>query len=484
MKFLPKPLTQKIAAHSLALSGALVLPMLAQGAEFDIRSQSLDKALAQLSSQADMPIVAAQKLLSGKNAQAVSGEMTVEQALERMLQGSNLTYSKTDSGQIVITSFATQGESDGENPDRSKEAGGEADEEVVITGSRLIKEPHQLTRQITVFDRAEIERSGITRLDEFLRRLPQNVNSPSNIGSGFNDVGDFGLGSNVFAGSSVNLRGLGSQYTLILIDGRRPPKGGQFGGITDISNIPVDRVERVEILFDGAAAVYGADAVGGVINIITNRDYQGTSVSLAASGTEEGGGSRLNFSVGHTFNWDGGGLTTTFSYQSQNAIDGSQRVLGLEETTVFGLQPSDPGNVSAPTSFFTGQPEGALFWVNDATNERLSGGVEVDVQDFFGIRREVVDRANPMPSFGATIVPGQEPIDPRTLGFRAVTFAQLPEFSGQPLTLDDISTSDELGSSTFVPFQGNSISPEDKTYSVGISLNQNLTDSLQMNLSL
>ena len=121
----------------------------------------------------------------------------------------------------------------------------------------------------------DIRASGEFTLPRVLQQLPQNTN-PTNAtrGSYLNGV------NNKTGAATVNLRGLGSESTLILVDGRRVGYSGILGGVTDISTIPLSMVERIEILLDGASAVYGSDAVGGVVNIITRKDYAGVEVDV------------------------------------------------------------------------------------------------------------------------------------------------------------------------------------------------------------
>ncbi len=134
------------------------------------------------------------------------------------------------------------------------------------TGSRLAGSPSDLSRNVIVLDRQDIRASGEFTLPRVLQQLPQNTN-PTNAtyGSRLNGV------NNKTGAATVNLRGLGSESTLILVDGRRVGYSGILGGVTDISTIPLSMVERIEILLDGASAVYGSDAVGGVVNIITRK---------------------------------------------------------------------------------------------------------------------------------------------------------------------------------------------------------------------
>ena len=497
--------------------------------------QPLGEALQTFADQSGLQVIFFSDVTEGIESRELEGDYTATEALDSLLASTGLTYRFLDEASVSIQPAASGVQSDAKNSkppvvmtarapandeggkgkaasnDDAESSGNEKApgdfEEIVVTGSKLIDDPGKLTRQITIFNRAEIERSGATRLDEFLSRLPQNMNAPNNVGSGFASASGeptFGLGDNLFAGSSINLRGLGSQYTLILINGRRPARGGQFGSIVDISNIPIDRIERIEILFDGAAAIYGADAVGGVVNIITNREYDGTTLTAAYEDTEDGGGARYNLQLGHTFNWESGSLTASVTYQTQDQIDGAQRPdIVLDGNTVLVasddlyLLPSVNGNVR-------GQRRGAivdgeivssftpLMWVNGG--QRLSGGVEVPaMQQVFtpdGIEfvetTVIVDRQNPVLPFGHFWIDeaAHRPQNPETLGFSPVFQADLPQYSGQALGLADLSASGELGANVFVPFEGQAISPEDETYSFAINLIQDFSDSLTMNLNL
>ena len=209
----------------------------------------------------------------------------------------------------------------------AQEEDGDADEEealelqdVRVTGSRLNRPPSELSGNLIVLDRDAIRASGELTLARVLRQLPQNVNATNETyGSDLNGA------SNVTGASTVNLRGLGSESTLILVDGRRVGYSGLLGGVTDISSIPLSMVDRIEILLDGASAVYGSDAVGGVVNIITRQDYSGVELDLNygrphKSGYEE---TRVNVSTG--FAWDGGRANVGYEYFRDTGIDASNR---------------------------------------------------------------------------------------------------------------------------------------------------------------
>ena len=150
-------------------------------------------------------------------------------------------------------------------------------EKIEVTGTHIKRADAETSSVVQVITREQIERSGAARVTELLRELPA-------MGAGSVLDFDRGLGFNQ-ANSTVSLRGLGSVATLVLLNGRRmtpspvaDPNTGQ-GTIFNLSSIPLSAVERIEILKDGASAIYGSDAVAGVINIILRKDYRGAEVS-------------------------------------------------------------------------------------------------------------------------------------------------------------------------------------------------------------
>ncbi|MCE2425772.1 MAG: TonB-dependent receptor [Pseudomonadales bacterium] len=193
-------------------------------------------------------------------------------------------------------------------------------EVVVVTGSRLAREPSELSRNVIVLDREAIRATGEFTLPRVLQQLPQNTN-PTNAtyGSRLNGV------NNKTGAATVNLRGLGSESTLILVDGRRVGYSGVLGGVTDISTIPLSMVERIEVQLDGASAVYGSDAVGGVVNIITRQDYTGVEVDVDYGRPHESGFTETRVSIAGGFAWTGGRGTVGFERYRDSGLDSSLR---------------------------------------------------------------------------------------------------------------------------------------------------------------
>lgn len=149
----------------------------------------------------------------------------------------------------------------------------EEENTVTVTGSRIKRTDTEGALPITVIDRDMIELSGESNASDFLRSLTFNSS-----GSGRPQSGSSAQGV-----STISLRGIGASRTLVLVDGRRLPKSPSTGSSQDLNTIPMGAIERIEILSDGASAVYGSDAMGGVVNIITRQDFQGAEIMLGSS---------------------------------------------------------------------------------------------------------------------------------------------------------------------------------------------------------
>lgn len=174
--------------------------------------------------------------------------------------------------------------------------------QVTVTGSH-IKRPHESnTKSIRIIDRKTIQNSGAISTEILLQRLAFSAGYAGNQTNAYWAVN--GNGS-----THVNLRGLGINRTLILLNGRRLANGGIGANATvDLNNISLATIERIEILKDGASAIYGADAVAGVVNIITRSDLVGVEASLRTGESFQGDGNNRSADVswGATMNAEHG----------------------------------------------------------------------------------------------------------------------------------------------------------------------------------
>ncbi len=140
--------------------------------------------------------------------------------------------------------------------------------EIVVTGSRIRSANLEATTPVTQVTAADVVTQGVTRIEDLVNQLPQAF-AAQNV-----TIANGATGT-----ATLNLRGLGSPRTLVLVDGRRLPYGGVTNSAADINQIPTQMIERVDILTGGASAVYGSDAVAGVVNFIMKKDFEGVQVT-------------------------------------------------------------------------------------------------------------------------------------------------------------------------------------------------------------
>ncbi len=219
-------------------------------------------------------------------------------------------------------------------------------EEVRVVGSRLIVSNLDSPSPVLVISGADLVDSGITTLGEFTRYLPQNslVRSES---ASFN--------SPVRGSAAFNLRGIGTDATLTLLNGRRvAPYGAQADSapFVDINAIPMAAIERIEVLKDGASAIYGSEAVAGVVNIVTRRDIQGLTVEGGYLSTTEGDGEEWDISLAGGWSNEATRLAVTLSYFDRDIIWGRDREFSREADlrSRFGRNARSPFS-SPPTVF-------------------------------------------------------------------------------------------------------------------------------------
>ena len=178
---------------------------------------------------------------------------------------------------------------------------------VEVTGSRLNQVDVETAQPVTVISREDIELSGFATVAEVLQNTPYN-----SFGS-FRETSGYANGQATV--NEISLRGLGSNRTLVLMDGRRiAPTGGSGAAAQNLNQIPTAIIERIEILRDGASAVYGSDAIAGVINVITRKDFDGLDFSVTSGATEVGGGDYTRASLTSGVSNSKGNIFFTFQH--------------------------------------------------------------------------------------------------------------------------------------------------------------------------
>lgn len=168
-------------------------------------------------------------------------------------------------------------------------------EKFEVTGSMIKRIEGEGALPVLTITPLEMEQRGIVSAEQMIMELNINGNGLDNLASNADVVAGGQRGNN--GATSANLRGQGAGATLILLNGRRTAAHGLNGGTVDLNSIPFAAIERVEVLKDGASAIYGTDAVGGVINFILKTNYQGATASAAVDITEQGGGNIFRYSL-------------------------------------------------------------------------------------------------------------------------------------------------------------------------------------------
>jgi iron complex outermembrane receptor protein len=238
-------------------------------------------------------------------------------------------------------------------------------EEVLVTGSRLRRSGYDTPAPISVIGEEEMEASGFNNVYDVLKYTPS-------LGIG---LGSSNSNFSADAGASfANLRGLGANRTLVLVNGRRRVSGSSESSAVDLTTIPAAMIDRVETITGGASAVYGADAVTGVVNVILKEDFEGVEISLGGGQSADGdGGERFSADLlmGSKFDNDKGSVTLAFSYAKEEPLMGSER--DFSELPIFAFtNPENTGpndgiydNIHYDDNRFSNTHYGGTFRVND-----------------------------------------------------------------------------------------------------------------------
>ena len=219
--------------------------------------------------------------------------------------------------------------------------------EILVTGSRIPRKDLTTAAPIAVIDRQDIQASGLVSIGDILQSLPAQSNA---INTQFNSNGN--------GATRINLRGLGPARTLVLFNGRRfVPSGDGADASVDLNSIPSSAIERVEVLKDGASAVYGSDAIAGVVNLITRKRMDGLEVAGYAGATSHSDGTVWDVSATAGASAEKGSFLITGDYYTQKPIfagdrDFSRLPYYLDATQPAGKQLQTNGSVSTEASVF------------------------------------------------------------------------------------------------------------------------------------
>ncbi len=335
-----------VALTSAACVAAFAAPD--SQSKLDVPAGELVTALKALARQADVELVFQAKEVKGIKTERLVGSYSVTQALDILLKGTGLRLFTDSSGAMVVSrpeskSSAVRpvaglqlarsnqvgqeispspgaGRAPGEDkqdiastddPDTDQAEATKGVPEILVKGSRSLNMDIERSEDgplpYVVFDREEIRRSQAMHLEDFLHsRLPMNTSAGMATETG---------GAVLNGASRINLRGLGTNQTLVLVDGRRVPEVTLQGlpGQGDLNGIPLASVERIEVLPSSAGGIYGGGATGGVINIILRRDYSGVDATASYANTFDTDVAELRLDTTAGFALEGGRTQVTLS---------------------------------------------------------------------------------------------------------------------------------------------------------------------------
>ncbi|MBL9218077.1 MAG: TonB-dependent receptor plug domain-containing protein [Opitutaceae bacterium] len=298
--------------------------------------------LKQFSEASGRETLFAADAVRGVHTAAIKGEFTPKEALDAMLEGTGLQVVQDEkTGALAVKRDAgpnaeRAAQTDSSRPDQGRvEDGKLVLEKLAVTGRRvdglinkgLLPTDEDAPLHYDVISRQDIERMGATNIEEVFRNVPAitTYSTPNQEASVVQIVGSSSLSSN------LRMRGFDANQTTVLINGRRiarssfPNLVGSSSG--DLTRIPVSAIERIEILPSSGSAMYGGGAIGGVINVILRKDYQGRELTFSAGTSTDGGSTTWGVNYLHGFSLFNGRTsgTLTFSYQDRGPLSFAQR---------------------------------------------------------------------------------------------------------------------------------------------------------------
>lgn len=341
---------------------------------FRIAAGSLQHALVTFASVTGEQLLYSTDLVAGRQAPKLDGRLSVDQALDRLLDGTGLVAQRVGPRMIVLrprdapgrgpadagsgaeAGAATPAEavataSGDQGPAAILDSGSAtvpARDDIIVTGTHL-RGGAAGSPPVERLTRDDLDRRGFASVAQALQALPGNFGGMANEQSAlaFADSS----GSNGGFATGVNLRGLGAGATLVLVNGQRLGGSGTKGAFADVTSIPTGALDRVEVLMDGASAIYGSDAVGGVVNILLKRHFKGAETRVRF-GSVTGGGKR-DVQIDQTLGkqWSTGGVMLSYEYDQSGRLASADRAFarstdsrslgGTDHRYVYSL----PGNV-------------------------------------------------------------------------------------------------------------------------------------------
>src|SRR6201996_102294 len=345
-------------ACSVALAALPAGPALAQPRSIDVPSEEAAKSIPEFARQENIQIIAPVSQLHGIKTPAVSGGMPLDEALKSLLVGTGLEVASNDGSTVVLR--RAEGAAPIVQSDAFVDVEPELPEAIIVTGSRVISDAANSPTPVTMVSVTQLHETTPSNLADGLNKLP--------IFQGSQTIGRPGDGSQNFSSNTLNLRNFGGQRTLVLLDGHRATPSNADGTV-DIDTLPQMLVSRVDVVTGGASAVYGSDAVTGVVNFVLDKRFEGLKfdVNSGISTYSDAMSYNLGAAGGMSLFGGRGHFEASVEYRHRDPVNQSSRPYGPTLQTAENAEAgtgtaADPFNVIAnarrPNSTFGGLVQG------------------------------------------------------------------------------------------------------------------------------
>ena len=322
--------------------------------EYNIERQDLETALLKFAQISGVDLIYSRELVSGKTTAGVTGLRSDEEVLKSLLVGTGLVVTKTSSGALVLklapikvaAAISEPGPiviAQATPPAPQQQAQAPATEEIVVTGTRIVRNGYDSPTPLTVISAESLQDSASANIADVMRAFPAFAGSTTPQ-SNFTSVSAQGAGLNL-----LNLRSLGANRTLILIDGQRSV-AARVDGVVDINDVPQELVQRVDVVTGGASAIYGSDAITGVVNFVLDKTFTGIKGEVSGGVTTYGDDRsyKVSLTAGAPFANDRGHFLITGEIDNKDGVLDNHRPWNLSQIGVIN---------NTPAAVAAGQPQ-------------------------------------------------------------------------------------------------------------------------------
>jgi iron complex outermembrane receptor protein len=327
---------------------------------FDIPAETLDKALLQFGVQARIQIMFAWDSGASRiRTKELRGALVERSALAELLKGTGLSFVLHGNTVEIVRGASPSVHADKDDPPPSPSVAPAAGsspfssaardrqrahddrvslQEIVVTGTHIAGVT-AIASPTSTYSQDYIYSTGAGSIGEFIGQLPGNFSETSEMNQVTTPSGPGATTANAVGAVGFDIHGLGVQSTLVLVNGYRVSSGNDEGNFVDVSLLPLSAIERIDVVKDSASAIYGADAVGGVVNVLTDTHLNGSDTRVRYGQVTQGGRTETTVSQALGTSWEGGTAVLDYEYGDETPLAASSRSFSQQAPGPFSLLP-------------------------------------------------------------------------------------------------------------------------------------------------